>query len=224
MEGVSTACSLDSHDDILPGGSLLPPSSSSLCSLVIPPSICFHLPLLINSRFPHHNRSFSFSISCLEEEKSSAFIFGIVLFYFFPSSSLPLKDAFLELFLLLHLLLLQLCLPLLCVGRCCVFPTTLPQFMTQNSATEPPMLVAFSITKTEKKSCGRQGPRNKKHCVVSLCFASAHLLTQTIDPNTTTSFSVFQTELFSHREEGVPPAFILLVLSDFGVGCMLSWF
>lgn len=109
--------------------------------------------------------------------------------------------------MLLHLLLLHLCLPLLCVGRCCVFPTTLPQFMTQNSATEPPMLVTFSITKTEKKSCGRQGPRNKKHCVVFLCFASAHLLTRTIDPSTTTSFSVFQTELFSHCEEGVTACF-----------------
>lgn len=74
--------------------------------------------------------------------------------------------------MLLHLLLLHLCLPLLCVGRCCVFPTTLPQFMTQNSATEPPMLVAFSITKTEKKSCGRQGPRNKKHCGFSLLCLS----------------------------------------------------
>lgn len=178
-----------------------------LFALVIPPSICVHLPLLINSRFPHHNRSFSFSVSHLdEEEKSSALVFGFVLFIF-SSSSLPLKDAFLELlvnFLLLYLLLLHLCLPLLCVGRCCVPPTTLPLSMTQNSATEPPMLVAFSITKTEKKSCrGRQGRRNKKHCVVFLCFASPHLLTQTIDPDTTTSFSVFQAELFSHCEEGV---------------------
>lgn len=115
-------------------------------ALVIPPSICVHLPLLIKSRFPHHYRSFSFSPSHLDtEEKRTALIFGFVLFVF-PPSSLPQKDTFLELlvhFLLLYLLL-HSCLSVLRVSRCCVSPTTLPLSMTQNSATEPPMLV-FSI-------------------------------------------------------------------------------
>lgn len=198
-----------------------------LFALVIPPSICVHLPLLINSRFPHHNRSFSFSVSYLDaERKSSALIFGFVLFIFF-SSPLPPKDTFLELlvnFLHLYLLLLHLCLPPLWVGRCCVSPSTLPLCMTQNSATEPPMLVAFSITKTEKKSCrGRQGHRNKKHCDVFPGFASPHLLTQTIDPDTTTSFSIFQTELFCYCEEGVTD-WLADCLHPAGAPCMSPWF
>lgn len=53
-----------------------------LSALVIPPSICVHLPLPINSRSPHHNRSFGFSVSQLDVgEKSSALVFPFILFF-----------------------------------------------------------------------------------------------------------------------------------------------
>lgn len=61
------------------------------------------------------------------------------------------------------------------------------------------MLVAFSITKAEKKSCrGRQGHGTKEHCVVLICLASPHLLTQTIDSDATT-YSGFETVVFLLR-------------------------
>lgn len=95
-------------------------------ALVIPSSICAHRPLLCNSRCPHHNRSLSFSVGHLDlEEKRSALMWRLIPFFlfFFPSSSLHPAVAFLELlvyFPQLYLLLLHLCLPLLCVGRCCL--------------------------------------------------------------------------------------------------------
>lgn len=80
---------------------------------VIPSFICVHLPLLINSRFPHHNRSFSFRIwtwwrRALLCCRASSFS------HFFPSPSSHPAVAFVELFcfLLFYLLLLHLCLPL----------------------------------------------------------------------------------------------------------------
>lgn len=124
-----------------------------LFALVIPRSICVHLPLLNSSRFPHHNRSFSFSVSHFDaEEKSSALIFGFVLSVFFLvifTSEGSLFGAFSQ---VLASLLPAPPLPFSCLCRpvLCFF-TTLPLSMTQNSATEPPMLVAFSITKTEEE-------------------------------------------------------------------------
>lgn len=48
-----------------------------LFALVIPPSICVHLPLLIHSRFHTTKRSFGFSVSLLDAaQRSSALIFG----------------------------------------------------------------------------------------------------------------------------------------------------
>lgn len=93
------------------------------------------------------------------------------------------------------------------------------------------MLVAFSITKAEKKSCkGRQGHRTKEHCVVLICFASPHLLTQNIDSDATT-YSGFETVVFLLRGRSdrlgvciLPWGQSMLERPDFGVGCMASCF
>lgn len=225
MEGVSTACSLDSHDDILPGGSLLPPSSSSLCSLIIPPSICVHLPLLINSRFPHHNRSFSFSVSCLEEEKSSAFIFGFVFFIFFLhlyfgrmpfwsfscffTSSSSSTSAF-----------------LFSVSAGAVFFP--PRYLSPWPRTLQRSRPCWShlASQRRRRRVAEEGRDPGARSTVWFLFA----LPQPIcwpKPSIPTpqhhSQSFRQSCLLIAWKEW-PPAFTLLELSDFGVGCTSSWF
>lgn len=84
VEGVSTAClSLARHDDILPRGSLLPPPSILLSALITPPSICVHLPLLLNSRHPHHNRSLSYSLAFWTRRRRLCFGGGFFVSFFF---------------------------------------------------------------------------------------------------------------------------------------------
>lgn len=100
VEGASTAClPLARHDGILPRGSLLPPPSTLLSSPLsspLPPSVFSSLPLLLSSRHPHQNRSISCSVSNLDlEQKSSVFLFFLLLFCF-SSSSLPPLDACME--------------------------------------------------------------------------------------------------------------------------------
>lgn len=197
MEGVSTACcSLDSHDDILPGGSLLPPSSFSLCSCHSSLHLCSP-----PSPDPHQNGSFSFSISHLDtEEKSSALVFGFVLFIF--SSSLPPKDGFLGALSRclaslpspsLPLPSSSVCRPVLCFSH---HVTSAHDPELCNGAAHAGSFQHHQDREEERwRKAGTQ--KKKKHSVVFLCFASPHLLT-----NTTTSFSVFHTELFSYCEEG----------------------
>lgn len=147
MEGVSTAClSLARHDDILPRGSLLPPPSILLSALITPPSICVHLPLLLNSRHPHHNRSLSYSLAFWTRRRRLCFGGGFFV-SFFSSSSLPPMDAYLEL-LLSHSSCSPSSLPptslpppapLLC-WLAMYFSNMLPLSTTQTSAMEPPLL------------------------------------------------------------------------------------
>lgn len=95
MEGASTGClSLARHDDIFPRGSLLLPPSILLSAHITPPSICVHLPLLLNSRHPHHNRSVSYSLAFWTRRRHC---FGVFVFPLF----LPPLDTYLELSLFL---------------------------------------------------------------------------------------------------------------------------
>lgn len=78
-----------------------PEAASSFLLLsvhITPPSICVHLPLLLNSRHPHHNRSVSYSLAFWTRRRHC---FGVFFFLFFPSF-LPPLDAYLELPLFLR--------------------------------------------------------------------------------------------------------------------------
>lgn len=114
---------------------------------VIPPFICVHLPLPINSRFPHHNRSFSFRIWTW---RRGALLCRcrFILFRIFPhhlhaprsplwsfSASCCFTSCFSTSAFLSSVLAGAVALP--------------PRYLrppTHTSATEPPIPVAFSIT------------------------------------------------------------------------------
>lgn len=59
-----------------------PEAASSFLLLsvhITPPSICVHLPLLLNSRHPHHNRSVSYSLAFWTRRRHC---FGVFFFVF----------------------------------------------------------------------------------------------------------------------------------------------
>lgn len=121
-----------------------PEAASSFLLLsvhITPPSICVHLPLLLNSRHPHHNRSVSYSLAFWTRRRHC---FGVLLcfslhFYlpWMPTWSFLFSSVLV--LSLLYLLLLYLSLPLFCVGWLS-FYNMLPLSTTQTSATEPPLL------------------------------------------------------------------------------------
>lgn len=61
----------------------LPPPSILLSALITPPSICVHLPLLLNSRYPHHNRSLRYSLAFWTRRRRLCFGGGFLVFGFF---------------------------------------------------------------------------------------------------------------------------------------------